>query len=152
MGEILQRILQSARRQDRIALRVPSPGVPLRRRLAVVTLLLTAACSNAALDKVAGQGAGAGIDVTTSGNAVTIGNHTTRPLLNVRLTINAAGSTEPFVRIVPTIETNQNQEVRLNDFHTEDGTLLDPAVNAPERISVAARDTLGNRYDADAKW
>jgi hypothetical protein len=110
------------------------------------------ACSNAALDKAAGQGAGAGIAVATSTDAVTIQNHTTRPLLNVRVAITAAGSETPFVRIVPTVDTNQNQDVRLNDFQNGDGALLDPAVNAPQRVAVAARDTLGNNYTAAAVW
>jgi len=88
----------------------------------------------------------------TSTAGLTVENHTTRPLLNVRVTVTAAGSDAPFVRVVPAIEPDQNAEVRFADLVTESGTLLDAAVNAPQSAAVAARDTLGNSYAAQAKW
>jgi len=143
---------------------VPAPGLPLsgRRRAApvrgaghallVALALGLAGCSNPAIDKAAGSGAGAGIAMQTSTAGLTVENHTTRPLLNVRVTVTAAGSDAPFVRVVPAIEPDQNAEVRFADLVTESGTLLDAAVNAPQSAAVAARDTLGNSYAAQAKW
>jgi hypothetical protein len=143
---------------------VPASGLPLtaasaatrRRRvrsLAPIALALTmAACSNPAIEKAAGQGAGAGIAVRTSPDAVTIENHTTRPLLNVRVTVTAAGSDAPFVRVVPTIDTDQETDVRLADFMSEAGSVLDAGVNAPRSATVTARDTLGNSYSGTARW
>jgi hypothetical protein len=125
------------------------------RRACAVALVLTiaaAACSNAAVDKAAGQGAGAGIAVVPAPDGLTIENHTTRPLLNVRVSVTASGAASPFVRVVPAIEPNQTQEVRFADLLSEAGTLLDPAINAPQQATVAARDTLGNTYSADANW
>src|SRR5690348_1658257 len=115
MGQVLQRVLQEARRQDRAALRVPASGLPLTGRratgscgvVAAALALSLASCSTPAVDRAAGQGAGGGIAVRTSADGVTIENRTTRPLLNVRVTVTAAGSDTPFVRIVPTIDPNQ---------------------------------------------
>src|SRR3954471_10797325 len=78
VGQVLQRILQGAGRQDRAALRVPAPGLPLTRsprggrgrlpyRAVAIALALSAGgCSSPAVDKAAGDGAGAGIAVTTA--------------------------------------------------------------------------------------
>src|SRR5205085_11226034 len=101
MGQILQRILQEPREQNRAPLRVPPPGLPLtaaaippRPSMACAIVLAVAlpamACSNAAVDKAAGAGAGSGIAVTTSAMGLAIENHTTRPLLNVRVSVTAA--------------------------------------------------------------
>ena len=143
---------------------MPAPGLPLsgQRRaagvrgigwaIAVALVLGLAGCSNPAIDKAAGSGAGAGIAVRPSADGLTIENHTTRPLLNVRVTVTAAGSEAPFVRVVPAIEPDQDAAVRFADLATESGTLLDAAVNAPQSAAVAARDTLGNSYAAQARW
>lgn len=150
-------------------MRVPAPGVSLSRppkgghyglltgpfkagHYVLVAACLAIGCSNAAVDKAAGEGAGTGIAVGTSADAVTIENHTTRPLLNVRLTITAAGSAAPFVSVLPTLDAGHTRDVRLSDFHTEDGTLLDRAMNAPRDVKVSARDTLGNTYNETAEW
>jgi hypothetical protein len=120
--------------------------------LSLTLVLGVAACSNPAVDKAAGSGAGAGIAVKPSADGLTIENHTTRPLLNVRITVTAAGSEAPFVRVVPAMEPDQDTAVRFADLATESGTLLDAAVNAPQSAAVAARDTLGNSYSASARW
>ena len=140
---------------------MPSPGLPLSRTrrarctacaLSLALVLGLAGCSNPAVDKAAGSGAGAGIAVKPSADGLTIENHTTRPLLNVRITVTAAGSEAPFERVVPAIEPDQDAAVRFADLATESGTLLDAAVNAPQSAAVAARDTLGNSYAAQARW
>jgi hypothetical protein len=123
------------------------------RSAAPIALVLTvASCSNPAIEKAAGQGAGAGIAVRTSADALTIENHTSRPLLNVRVSVTAAGSDAPFVKVVPTIDTDQQAEVRLSDFISEAGTVLDAGVNGPRSATVTARDTLGNSYSSGARW
>jgi hypothetical protein len=147
---------------------VPSPGLPLIRRLprsiavrsalfflgalGVGAALAMTGCTNAAVDKAVGEGAGAGIEVSTSAGAVTIANKTTRPLLNVRVTLTANGASTPFVKVVPTIDANQNADVQLSEFRTEDAAMYDPAANAPKSVRVTARDTLGNSYDESAEW
>jgi hypothetical protein len=146
---------------------VPSPGLSLIGRTPgclavrlscpiivafVVCAVIASGCTNAAVDKAAGEGAGAGIEVTTSSDAVTIANKTTRPLLNVRVTLTANGASAPFVKVVPTIDANQSADVRLSEFRTEDAAMYDPAANAPKGVRVTARDTLGNSYDESADW
>jgi len=120
--------------------------------LALALALGQAGCSNPAVDKAAGSGAGAGIAVRPSADGLSIENHTTRPLLNVRITVTAAGSETPFVRVMPAIEPDQDTAVRFADLATESGTLLDAAINAPQTATVAARDTLGNSYSASTRW
>jgi hypothetical protein len=145
---------------------VPAPGLSLtaaravrrKRRIrsaapiALAFAWTVAACSNPAIEKAVGQGAGAGIAVRTSGDGLTIENHTTRPLLNVRVTVTAAGSDAPFVKVVPTIDADQDADVRLSDFMSEAGIVLDAGLNAPQRAAVTARDTLGNSYSGSARW
>lgn len=129
-------------------------GSSLVRLTAVLALCVASAigCTNAAVDKAVGEGAGAGIDVSTSADAVTIENHTTRPLLNVRVTLTASGASTPFVKVVPTIDANQNIDVPLSDFRSEDAAVYDATANAPKQVRVTARDTLGNSYDESADW
>jgi hypothetical protein len=144
---------------------VPPPELPLTapactrqlRRVCATAVVLTVllssgACSNAAIDKAAGAGAGSGIAVTTSATGLAIENHTTRPLLNVRVSVTAAGATSPFVRVVPTIDRDQQQEIPFAELQSEAGSPLDAQANAPERATVSARDTLGNSYSAAAAW
>jgi hypothetical protein len=119
--------------------------------LSAFTLVL-AGCSNPAIDKAAGRGAGAGITLKPSADGLTIENHTTRPLLNVRVTVTAAGAEAPFVRVVPSIEPEQTTEVRFAELLSESGALLDAGVNAPQSALVAARDTLGNAYSGSMRW
>jgi hypothetical protein len=134
---------------------VPLTGITRRAVgllvLALGILAVAGGCSNAAIDKAAGQGAGAGIEVTTSSDTVTVANHTTRPLLNVRVTVTASGAGS-FVRVVPTIDADDEAEVRLSELQSEDGFIFDAAANTPQRVAVTARDTLGNSYNATAKW
>jgi len=122
------------------------------RAAAIALALIVGGCSTPAVDKAAGSGAGAGIAVTTSADGLTVENHTTRPLLNVRVTVVAAGADTPFVRVVPTIDTDQHADVRFAELISEAGTMLDAGVNAPRDATVAARDTLGNSYTANARW
>jgi hypothetical protein len=143
---------------------VPASGLPLscgRRALGsrgsrwaapIALALPLAACSNPAVDKAAGHGAGAGIVVKTSAVGLTIENHTTRPLLNVRVTVTAAGTDMPFVRVLPAIDADQEAEVGLSELMSESGTILDAAVNAPQSAAVIARDTLGNSYNGGGRW
>jgi hypothetical protein len=143
---------------------VPAPGLPLSPAsphpltracapaIALTVVLLANACSNAAIDKAAGTGAGSGIAVTTSTTGLAIENHTTRPLLNVRVSVTAMGAASPFVRVVPTIDADQQQEIQFADLQSEAGAPLDAQANAPQRATVSARDTLGNAYNAAAAW
>jgi hypothetical protein len=114
-------------------------GRRLKSATPLALMLSLAACSNPAIDRAAGQGAGAGISVRTSSDGLTIENHTTRPLLNVRVAVTAAGSDTPFLRIVPAIEPDQEADVHLSDLLSEAGTMLDAGVNAPQSVNKRAR-------------
>ena len=61
----------------------------------------------------------------------------------------AVRGTEVRVRVVPTIGADRREEVSFADLQSEPGTLLDPQVNAPQRATVTARDTLGNEIFFD---
>ena len=118
------------------------------------TACLLSACSNAAVSKAVGNGAdgGAAIVVNTSESAVTVDNHTGRPLLNVRVTIDAIDMATPFIRIEPTIDTGVKSDMALTSFRTEDGTLLDPLSVHPRLVRVTARDTLAKTYELTVPW
>jgi hypothetical protein len=125
---------------------------------AVVALLLAAAmmagCSTPAVSKAVGTGGDADtpIAVTASNAGVTVENRTGRPLLDVRIMIDAGSPGLSFIRIVPTIDTGAKSESQPSDFRTDDGTLLDPALVHPTRVAVTARDTVARTYSIASPW
>jgi hypothetical protein len=121
--------------------------------VASVAVLLLSACSGPGVREAIGTGAEATpIVLRTSESAVILENHAGRPLLNVRVAIDATGAPAPFVRIIPTIEPGQTLTMPLTDFRTDEGVALDPAVAAPTQVTVKARDTLTNSYDVTTRW
>jgi hypothetical protein len=120
---------------------------------AAVVALLLSACSGPGVREAIGTGAEATpIILRTSESAVILENHAGRPLLNVRVVIDATGAPAPFIRIVPTIEPGQTLTMPLVEFRTEEGAVLDPTVAAPTQVTVKARDTLTNSYDVTTRW
>ena len=79
--------------------------------------------------------------VTTAASAVIIENHTGRPLLNVRVAVDAAGPSSPFITIVPTIDTDQTMTLQLSDFRTDEAVMFDPG---------PCRRRLAKSYEATA--
>ena len=118
-----------------------------------VAALLLSACAGPGVEKAVGAGAAeTPVEVHTSESAVTVENHTGRALLNVRVAIDATGSSAAFVRTIPSIETGQTMNLLLTDFRTEEGVVFDPFATAPARVTVKARDTLTNSYEVTAVW
>jgi hypothetical protein len=117
---------------------------------AIATILvaaLGAGCTNAAVDKAVGTADGTpeiGIERTAAG--VLVANQAGRPVLNVRLEV------DEFFHVVPALDAGAKREIRFAEFRTTDGTLLDPAVATPAQITLTARDTLGNTYEATVPW
>jgi hypothetical protein len=134
-------------------------SVAFRRVFDSAAVLIAAAsvlsgCSNAAVSKAVGSAgdAAAPIVVTTSASGIIIENHAGRPLLNVRIAIDAVDMPMPFVHVVPTIDSDAKSETALTDFRTEDGTLLDPVSIHPKQVTVTARDTLAKSYNVTRAW
>jgi hypothetical protein len=123
------------------------------RRLLVgaATLLLISACSNAAIEKAAGDGPGEGIAVRRSDTAVVIENNTGRPLLNVRATIETETG-GAFVQVHQALDIGQTADLNLSNFRSEDGTLFELSMSQPARIKVTARDTLATQLEATVPW
>ena len=123
--------------------------------VASVALLLSA-CTTPGVDKALGSGAGADaanpVVVTTSPSTVVIANHAGRPLLNVRVAVDATGSTLPFVKIVSTVDTAETVTLQLADFRTDDAVTFDPSAATPKQVTVKARDTMSKTYEASASW
>ena len=122
-----------------------------RSLLSAVTLLLISACSNAAIDKAAGDGPGAGIAVSHSATAVVVENNTGRPLLNVRTTIETETG-GAFVQVQQALDTGQTADMIFANFRSEDGTLFELSMSQPARIKVTARDTLATQVEATVAW
>lgn len=123
------------------------------RRLIGPTILLLSlvACSNAAIDKAAGDGVGEGIAVRRSESAVVVQNNTGRPLLAVRATIETdTGGT--FVQVLQALDTGQSADLAFANFRSEDGTLFELSMSQPVRIEVTARDTLAGQHEAGIDW
>lgn len=123
------------------------------QRIISATLLLISlvACSNAAIDKAAGDGAGAGIAVRRTNAVVVVENNTGRPLLNVRATIETDTGAS-FVQVLQALDTGQTANLNFPNFRSEDGTLFELSMSQPARIKVTARDTLAGQHEATVPW
>jgi hypothetical protein len=116
-------------------------------------MLFLSACTGPGVREAIGTGAEATpVVVRTSESAVTVENHAGRPLLNVRVAIEATGAPAPFVRVIPSIDAGQTMTLPLTDFRTEEDVALDPVAAAPKQVTVRAHDTLTNTYEAAAAW
>jgi hypothetical protein len=114
---------------------------------------LLSACSNAAVSKAVGTTGGtSAIVVGRSESAVTVENGVGRPLLDVRVTVEAGETGKPFVVVVPTMDTGEKRDLRFEELRSEDGALLDPVSVHPRQVKVTARDTLANSYDVTLPW
>jgi len=114
---------------------------------------LVTACSNAAVSKAVGTTDGTpAIVVGRSESVVTVENRVGRPLLNVRITVEAVESGTPFVLVLPTMDTGEKRDLRFEEFRNEDGALLDPTSVRPGQIRVTARDTLANIHNVTIPW
>jgi hypothetical protein len=128
----------------------------MQSHVAVVSAALflsLSACSGPGVREAIGTGAEAApVVVRTSESAVTIENHAGRPLLNVRVAIDATGAPAPFVRVISSIDSGQTVTLPLTDFRTEEEVALDPVAAAPKQVTVKARDTLTKSYEVTAAW
>ena len=123
----------------------------MQRIFSAVLLISLVACTNAAIDKAVGDGAGEGIAVRRAETAVVVENHTGRPLLAVRATIETdTGGT--FVQVLQALDTGQEASLAFANFRSDDGTLFELSMSQPVRIKVTARDTLAGTYEAEADW
>lgn len=123
----------------------------MQRIFSAVLLISLAACTNAAIDKAAGDGVGEGIAVRRSETAVVVENNTGRPLLAIRATIETdTGAT--FVQVLQALDTGQDANLAFANFRSEDGTLFELSMSQPVGIKVTARDTLAGTYEADVDW
>lgn len=118
---------------------------------AALILISLVACSNAAIDKAAGDGPGSGITVRRTETAVVVENSTGRPLLNVRATIET-DTGGAFVQVLQALDAGQSADLNLTNFRSEDGTLFELSMSQPARITVTARDTLASQHEATAPW
>jgi hypothetical protein len=114
---------------------------------------LLSACSNSAVSRAVGTTDGTSVIVVgRSESAVIVENRVGRPLLNVRVTVEAVETGTPFVLVLPTMDTGEKRNLRFEEFRSEDGALLDPRSVRPTRVKVTARDTLANAYDVTIPW
>jgi len=127
------------------------------KRLLTVAILLSAAisltgCTNAAVDKAVGSGAGSGILVTRTDTGVAVANNTGRPVIEIFLNVELDDPRMPYFRLIPTMEPGQKLDLGFTDFRNEDGFLLDPRVVTPKQIKMTGRDTLANHYNSTTPW
>ncbi len=113
---------------------------------------LLSACTNAAVDKAVGSGAGSGIAVARTDFGVSVANNTGRPALDVFLNVELDDSRMPFFHLVPTMQPGQRVDLAFTDFRNEDGFLLDPKLVTPKQVKMTGRDTLANHYESTTPW
>ena len=127
----------------------------MRRFVNHATMLLAAillsSCTNAAVDKAVGSGAGAGIAVAKTPAGVSVTNNTGRPALDIMLNVDADGP-QPFFKQVPTLDVGQTLNFAFTDFRNEEGALLDPSAVTPKQIRMTGRDTLAQHYESTTPW
>lgn len=122
-----------------------------RAAVAVAAAVYLSGCSSPAVDRAVGVGGESRIVVEHSGSAVIVHNQAGRPVLNVRITVEPNDGAA-FVHVLPTLDAGAKRELQFAEFRNEDGALLDPAMGTPKQITLTARDTLNNPYDATVPW
>lgn len=121
------------------------------RIVSALLLVSLVACSNTAIDRAAGDGAGSGIAVRRTDTAVAVENNTGRPLLNVRATIET-DTGGAFVQVLQALDTGQTADLNFTNFRSDDGTLFELSMSQPAHIKVTARDTLAGQHEATVAW
>lgn len=120
--------------------------------IAVVALGLVG-CAGPGVHEAIGTGSDATpVVLSTSASAVTVENRAGRPLLNVRIAIDAAGAAAPFLRIIPSIEAGHTMTLPLAEFRTEEDATLDAAGTPPRQVTMTARDSLAKSYEVTVAW
>ena len=88
-----------------------------RGRLGLVLLaaIVVSRCSNAAVSKAVGTAGdtAAPILIEASSTTITVANHAGRPLLDVRISLETAESQQPFLGVIPTIDTGATGSLAL---------------------------------------
>jgi hypothetical protein len=108
-------------------------------------------CTNAAVDKAVGSGAGAGIAVARTPSGISVTNNTGRPALEIIVNVDV-DAPQPFFKQVPTLDTGQTVTLAFTDFRNEEGALFDPSAVTPKQIRMTGRDTLAQRYESTTPW
>ena len=125
----------------------------MKSLLLVTSAILLSACTGPGVREAIGTGAEATpIVIHIAQSTIGVENHAGRPILNVRVAIDALGMATPFVRTIPSIDAGQTLTLPLTDFRTEEGVAFDPIAVAPTQVTVKARDTLTNTYDVTVPW
>jgi hypothetical protein len=117
-------------------------------RAGVLLLALQVAicgCTNAAVDQAIGETDGpSDILVEQAERGVRVKNRAGRPILNVRITLEAGGAA--YVHVLPTLAPGAAATVAFDRFRSDEGVALDRAP-ATGTLDLTARDTLGNTYE-----
>jgi hypothetical protein len=123
----------------------------VNRATTLLAAILVSSCTNAAVDKAVGSGAGSGIAVARTPTGVSVTNNTGRPALDIVLNVDV-DAPQPFFKQVPTLDAGQTLTFAFADFRNEDGALLDPSAVTPKQIRMTGRDTLAQRYESTTPW
>jgi len=127
----------------------------MKRLLSAAAFLLAgvafSSCTNAAVDKAVGSGAGAGIAVARTPAGISVANNTGRPALDIIVTVDVEAP-HPFFRQVPTLDAGQTVTLAFTDFRNEEGALFDPSAVTPKQIRMTGRDTLAQQYQSTTPW
>jgi hypothetical protein len=83
---------------------------------------------------------------------MTIQNKAGLPLTDVTIAIVPIGRQTEYTKFYGRIETSQNLDLSLGDFHGRDGTPFSLRVVKPRSIKIKASTMAGKKYDVELPW
>lgn len=132
---------------DRIRRRRSAPLV----RVLIVAGMITSAmgCSNQASEQAA---ADSPLSINVKQQFMTIQNKAGLPLTDVTIAIVPIGRQTEYTKFYGRIESSQNLDLSLGDFHGRDGTPFSLRVVKPRSIKIKASTMAGKKYDVELPW
>lgn len=117
--------------------------------LVMAGLVIPIGCSNQAAEQAA---ADSPLGIKVAQSFMTIQNKAGLPLTDVTIAIVPVGRQTEYTKFYGRIETSQNLDLSLGEFHGRDGTPFSLRVVKPRSIKIKASTMAGKKYDVELPW
>jgi len=117
---------------------------------------LFSACANTATSEAGALGTSgaepSAIAVQTSNQSVIVTNNAGKPIEDVVIAIQPAGTAPPFTSTLRRMENAERREISLAQFRSKDGTTFSPRLTKARQVTVTATDIVGKKHEVTSAW
>ena len=121
---------------------------PLRGAVLILAAVVLSGCAR---DHEVVQAADAPIRVEADQMSVTVQNKAGLPLLDLNVSIDAAGS-PPFTHLLTRLENGETHDISLSEFESVDGTTFNVRMMRPTAVRATAKDMTNKTYQVEIPW